>query len=63
MYVLLEVEIIVGLLDIINYFWKILRILNCMENDMKGGIKLICVMESVCICKFFNEREEFLFLF
>jgi hypothetical protein len=58
MYALLEAEITAGLLDIINHFWKTLRILNCMENDMKGGIKLTCAMESACICKFPNEREE-----
>lgn len=55
---LLEAEITARLLDIINHFWKTLRILKCVENEMKGGIKLTCPMESACICKFSNEREE-----
>ena len=51
-----------GLLDIINHFWKTLRILNCMENEMKEGIKLTCSMESACICKFPSDMEESLAL-
>lgn len=62
MWVLLEAEITAGLLDIINHFWKTLRILNCMENEMKVGIKLTCSMESACICKFPKETEESLAL-
>lgn len=62
MWVLLEAEITAGFLDIINHFWKTLRILNCMENEMKKGIKLICSMKSTCICKFPNETEESLAL-
>lgn len=58
MYALPETEVTAGLLDIINHFWKTLRILSCMENEMKGEIKLTCLMESACICKFSSEKKE-----
>lgn len=58
MYALLETEVTAGLLDIINHFWKTLRILSCMENEMKGEIKLTCLMESARICKFPSENKE-----
>lgn len=58
----LGAEITAGLLDIINHFWKTMRILNCMENEIKTGTKLTCSMEIACICKFPNEREELMAL-